>query len=336
MNNYKKYFSKKLMWYAITLIIAVILNFYLPRMIDGNPVDAIVGRISRGMSDTNSIKNIYETFYAEFNLDQPKYIQFFEYVKSLLSGDFGTSFSMYPRKINDIIGAALPWTLALQLPAIICGWVLGNILGAFAAYKKGIYDKVIFPMALFISSVPFFILSVILMYFFAVQLQWLPAGGAYGYTLSPEFSFEFIFSVLKHYLLPFFSIVLVMIGGQGIGMREMSLYELNSDYVRYAKLLGIKESKIIKYVFKNAMLPQITGLAISLGTMVAGGLITEIVFNYPGIGTVLFRAIRGLDYPLISACTLIITMTVLIANFLLDIVYGFVDPRIKASQMEES
>ncbi len=336
MNNYGKYFSKKLIWYSITLVVAILLNFYLPRMIDGNPVDTIVGRVAKGMSDTNSIKNIYDNFYAEFNLDKPKYVQFLIYIKNLLHGDLGTSFSMYPRKINDIIGAAVPWTLALQIPAILCGWILGNVLGAFAAYKKGIYDKLIFPATLFISSIPFFILSVILLYVFSVQLEWFPPGGAYGYTQSPEFSLTFIMSVLKHYFLPFISIVLVMIGGQGIGMREMSLYELNSDYVRYAKLMGIRESKIIRYVFKNAMLPQITGLAISLGTMVAGALITEIVFNYPGLGTVLFRGIRGLDYPLISACTLMITLTVLLANFILDIVYGFVDPRIKASQMEES
>lgn len=119
-------------------------------------------------------------------------------------------------------------------------------------------------------------------------------------------------------------------------MREMSLYELSADYVKYSKLMGVRESKIIRYVFRNAMLPQITGLALSLGTMIAGGLITEIVFNYPGLGTVLFRAIRSLDYPLISGCTLIITLTVLASNFLVDIVYGLIDPRIKAAQIEES
>lgn len=335
MTNYMKYFLKKSFWYGITLVVAIIINFTLPRLVDGNPVDAIAGKVARGMTDTNSIKKVYDNFYKEFHLDEPMYKQFIIYVGDLGRGDFGTSFSMYPKPINQILGEAIPWTIGLQLPAIIIGWLAGNILGAFAAYKKGVFDRVIFPVTLFVSAIPFFVFSIIILYVFGIKLEWFPAGGGYSYTLYPEWSFTFIASLLKHHFLPFMSIVLVTIGGQGIGMREMSLYELNADYVKYSKLLGLKESKIIKYVFKNAMLPQITGLALSLGTMITGSLITEIVFNYPGIGTVLFRGIRALDYPLISACTLIITLTVLLSNFLLDILYGLIDPRIKASQMEE-
>ncbi|KAG2857308.1 hypothetical protein PC115_g25822 [Phytophthora cactorum] len=151
----------------------------------------------------------------------------------------------------------------------------------------------------------------------------------------PQLSFDFIMSVVRHHTLPFLSIVLVTIGGQAIGMREMSIYELNSDYVLYSKLLGIRDGKISRYVFRNAMLPQITGLALSIGTMVGGSLICEIVFSYPGIGTWLFTAIRQLDYPLISGCTLLIAIAVLLANFTIDVIYGFIDPRIKAAQMEE-
>jgi peptide/nickel transport system permease protein len=335
MSSYQKYFLRKLMWYAVTLTVAIFLNFYLPRLVRGNPVDTIVGRIAKGMTDTDAIKNMYDNFYREFNLGKPIWQQFLLYVGGLLHFDLGTSFTMYPRKINDILSSALPWTIGLQLPAIILGWLIGNILGAFAAYKKGIFDKIIFPATLFISSIPFFILSIILLYVFAITLKWFPSGGGYGYTVIPEMSFSFFKSILYHHFLPFMSIVLIMIGGQGIGMREMALYELNADYVKYAKLMGIRESKIIRYVFRNAMLPQITGLAMSLGTMIAGALITEIVFNYPGLGTLLFRSIRSLDYPLISACTLLITLTVLMANFLVDILYGIIDPRIKASQSEE-
>lgn len=336
MKGYLRYFSKKFMWYFATLIIALFLNFLLPRLVPGNPVDRIVHRITLGMHDTDNIKATYETFYKEYNLDKTFGEQFVIYIKDVFKGDFGTSFSMYPRKVNDIIARAIPWTLAIQIPAILVGWMVGNILGAVAAYKKGIYDRVIFPASLFISSIPFFVLSILLLYGFSVKLGWFPVGGAYDRTMIPSSSFVFYASVLRHHFLPFLSIALIMLGGQGIGMREMALYELSSDYVRYSKMLGIRESKIIRYVFKNAILPQVTGLAVSLGTMIAGALITEIVFNYPGLGLLMFKALRALDYPMISACTLLITITVLFANFIVDIAYGFLDPRVKANQMEES
>ena len=137
-----------------------------------------------------------------------------------------------------------------------------------------------------------------------------------------------------HYQLPFWSIVLILIGGQAIGMRSMSIYELNADYVKFSRFMGIKDRKIVGYVFRNAMLPQVTGLALAIGTMVGGALVAEIIFSYPGLGTTLLNGVMGQDYPLISATTLIITLMVLIANFTLEILYGFIDPRIKATQSD--
>lgn len=335
MNAYGKYIFRKAMWYLLTLLIAVSLNFFLPRMIEGNPVSMIVSEMTQGMTDSDTIKRVYETFMAEFGVDQPLYVQFFIYIKNLLTGNLGTSFGLYPKQVTDILASAVPWTIGLQLPAILTGWLLGNILGAVAAYKKGVFDKVIFPVALFVNSIPFFTLAIIMLYVFALTLGWFPLHGGYDYQMVPQLSLEFIGSVIRHHTLPFLSIVLVTIGGQAIGMREMSIYELNSDYVLYSKLLGIRDSKIAQYVFRNAMLPQITGLALSIGTMVGGSLICEIVFSYPGIGTWLFTAIRQLDYPLISGCTLLIAVSVLLANFTIDIIYGFIDPRIKSAQMED-
>lgn len=336
MNSYSKYFLNKFGWYFLTLLIALSLNFFLPRMIPGNPVAMITSQMTAGITDTDSIKRVYETFEKEFGLDKPPITQYFVYLGKVLHGDLGTSFGLYPKSVSSILGAAVPWTIALQLPAILIGWILGNLLGAMAAYKKGVFDKIIFPVSLFIHSFPFFIFSIILLWLFAIMLKWFPVNGGYGFDLFPAMNLNFIWSAIRHYQLPFLSIVLVMIGGQAIGMREMSIYELNSDYVLYSKLLGIKDRKIVQYVFKNAMLPQITGLALSLGTMVGGALITEIIFSYPGIGTTLFTAIRTLDFPLISGCTLLITIAVLIANFALDIILGLIDPRIKATQLEES
>jgi peptide/nickel transport system permease protein len=177
-------------------------------------------------------------------------------------------------------------------------------------------------------------MAVILMVVFAVRLRWFPTSGGYGFDLIPSFTPGFLGSVFVHYQLPFWSIVLILIGGQAIGMRSMSIYELNSDYVKFSRFMGIKDRKIVGYVFRNAMLPQVTGLALAVGTMVGGALVAEIVFSYPGLGTTLLNGVMGQDYPLISATTLIITLMVLIANFTLEILYGFIDPRIKATQSD--
>ncbi len=190
------------------------------------------------------------------------------------------------------------------------------------------------PVSIFISNFPAFGMAVILLVIFGVGLKWFPTSGGYGFDLIPNFSWGFIWSVIVHYQLPFWSIVLIAIGGQAIGMRSMSIYELNADYVKYSRFLGIKDRKIVGYVFRNAMLPQVTGLALSVCTMVGGALVAEIIFSYPGLGTTLLRAVMGQDYPLISASTLIITMMVLIANFVIEILYGIIDPRIKAAQAD--
>jgi len=154
--------------------------------------------------------------------------------------------------------------------------------------------------------------------------------GGYANSLIPSFSMAFFSSVAYHYVLPFFSIFLILAGGQAIGMRSMGIYELGTDYIKYAKWLGLKEGKVLTYLFRNAMLPQITGLALSLGTMIGGALITEMIFSYPGLGMAMLTAIQNNDYPMIQGCTLIITVSVLIANFTVDILIGFLDPRVKA------
>jgi peptide/nickel transport system permease protein len=179
---------------------------------------------------------------------------------------------------------------------------------------------------------PYYCLSIILLYLFAVYWPIFPAGGGYGYTVTPGPTWTFISSAIHHYWLPFLSLVMVFVGGQAIGMRAMSIYELDADYVRYSRSLGVEDNRIIRYIFRNAMLPQVTGLALSIGGLVSGALITEIVFGYPGIGQLLFTSIRQTDYPVIQGVTLLIMLTVLSANFLVDIAYGFIDPRIRASQ----
>ncbi len=318
----------------VTFVFAFILNFTLPRLMPGDPVAAIVSRLAQGLSDATGVQAIYEQYTELFGTNKPIIEQFFIYVRNVVRGDFGFSFSMYPRTVADVLKSAIWWTLALQFPAIIVGWLIGNTLGALAAYLKGGFDKVLLPVSIFISNFPAFGMAVIMLVIFGVVLEWFPTSGGYGFDMIPNFSWGFIWSVIVHYQLPFWSIVLIAIGGQAIGMRSMSIYELNADYVKYARFMGIKDRKIVGYVFRNAMLPQITGLALAIGTMVGGALFAEIIFSYPGLGFTLYNGVMGGDYPLISAVTLIITVMVLCANFIIEILYGIIDPRIKAAQAD--
>jgi peptide/nickel transport system permease protein len=334
LKGYRKYFLNKLLWFLVTFVFAFALNFILPRLMPGDPVAAIMQRATAGMTSQSGVQKVYEQYTELFGTNKPMLEQFFLYVKNAAQGNFGISFSQYPRPVANIIKSSILWTICLQFPAIIVGWLIGNTLGALAAYLKGGFDKVLMPVSILISNFPAFGMAIILMVIFGVTLKWFPTSGGYGFDLIPNPSWKFIWSVIVHYQLPFWSIVLISIGGQAIGMRSMSIYELNADYVKYSRFLGIKDRKIVGYVFRNAMLPQVTGLALSVGTMVGGALVAEIIFSYPGLGFTLLNGVMGSDYPLISAATLIITVMVLSANFLIEIVYGFIDPRIKATQSD--
>jgi peptide/nickel transport system permease protein len=336
-------------WYFVTFLVAVTINFFLPRLGDANPVDAMMAKASAGL-DSASAKEKEEAYLKEFGLVQVDDAgqvkrnaqgkpmrtslgsQFVNYLGMSLRGDLGGSILQHPKRVSEIIKTALPWTLALQLPTIVFGWLIGNVLGALAAYKRGIFDKLMYPLALLASAIPAFCFGILLKYVLSIRLEWLPSGGGYDDGLMVELTRHFIASASYYYILPFLSVFLIVVGGQAIGMRSMCIYELGTDYVKYAKLLGVKENKILFYMFRNAMLPQLTGLALALGTMVGGALITEMIFSYPGLGMAILTAIEGNDYPLITGCTLLVTVTVLIANFGVDILVGILDPRIKAAQ----
>jgi len=334
VKGYREYFLNKLLWFLVTFVCAFILNFILPRLMPGDPVAGIVSHIAQGMTNTTGVQAIYQQYADLFGTNRPIIEQFFIYMRNVFHGDFGFSFSQYPRTVAETLKSAIWWTIGLQFPAIIVGWLIGNVLGALAAYLKKGFDNLLMPISIFLSNFPTFGMAIILLVIFGVGLKWFPTSGGYGFDLIPTFTWKFIWTVITHYQMPFWSIVLIAIGGQAIGMRSMSIYELNADYVKYSRFLGIKDRKIVGYVFRNAMLPQVTGLALSIGTMVGGALVAEIIFSYPGLGTTLLHGILGQDYPLISASSLIITMMVLVSMFLIEILYGVIDPRIKAAQSE--
>jgi len=245
MTRFQRYMMTKTLWFGVAFIISLALNFYLPRLVPGNPVDALIARMSAGGAEARTMQTTYETYMKEFELDQPVYQQFINYIGNLLHGNLGTSFGNYPTPVGQLIADALPWTLALQIPAILVGWTIGNILGAMAAYRGGWFDRGAFIGSLLVSAVPYYCLSILLLFGLTVHWEIFPSAGGYSYDRTPEWSWGFISDATFHYWLPFLSLVLILIGGQAIGMRSMAIYELGSDYVGYACSLGVPDNRVV-------------------------------------------------------------------------------------------
>ena len=214
MKGYRKYFGKKILWFALTFVVAVVLNFVLPRLMPADPVAGIMSKMGT-MTDASAVAKMYEYYAEQFGVNKPLWEQFLIFCKNAVRGDFGLSFSQYPRSVSDIISSSIVWTIALQFPAIITGWILGNVLGALAAYLRKGWDKVLMPVSLFLSNIPAFGMAVIMLVIFAVNLKIAPIGGGYNFDMIPNLSWGFVKSVIHHYQLPFWSIVLISIGGDG-------------------------------------------------------------------------------------------------------------------------
>jgi peptide/nickel transport system permease protein len=229
---------------------------------------------------------------------------------------------------------AVPYDIALLVPAILLSWIAGNNFGAFAARSKRL-DNTLLPIGYILTATPYMWLGILLAWAFSIVFRIFPLGGGYGFDLRPDLSLTFVWSLLSHWFLPFASLFIVQFGGWAIGMRNLIIYELEADYAHFLESLGAPRRLIRQYAFRNAVLPQITGLALSLGIVVAGALATEIVFAYPGIGNLILQAIHNEDYFLLQGCFLFIVVGVLLANFAIDIVYVLVDPRTRIGMQGE-
>ena len=232
----------------------------------------------------------------------------------------------FPKPVFDVIKSALPYDLLLLVPSILLSYLAGNKFGAYAARSKRL-DNTMLPVGYILTATPYMWLGILLGWIFAIILGIFPISGAYSYALKPAFTWTFIKSVLEHWFLPFLSLFIVQFGGWAIGMRNMIIYELEADYAHYLEALGAPRRLIRRYAYNNAQLPQLSGLALKLGVIVAGAMATEIVFSYPGIGYLILMAIQNSDYFLLQGCFLFIIIGVLLANFIIDIVFILVDPR---------
>lgn len=329
----KQYFGRKILVYLLTFFVAVTIDWLIPRLMPGDPISILMTRFGSLGPEAGPV--IYRHYTQAFNLDLPLWQQYLYFWSALLRGDLGVSVWSFPNPVSKIIGDALPFDLFILLPSILLSYFAGNWFGAFAARSKWL-DNTISPIGYILTATPYMWLAIMLLWSLAIVAGIFPPADAYDISMMPHWSWTFVWSLLRHWFLPFLSLFLVAFGGQAIGMRNMIIYELEADYSHYLEALGAPRGLIRRYAFGNAMLPQLSGLALSLGTMVAGALATEIVFNYPGIGYLILQAVNNKDYFLLQGCFLFIIIGVLLANFIIDIVYVLVDPRTRRGMQGET
>jgi len=328
----RRYFGRKLAIYALTFFLTVTIDWLIPRLMPGDPIRTMLARA--GLRAEASVR-MYTYYTQAFGLDLPMWRQYLNFWNALFHGDLGTSVWLFPTPVLQVIARAVPYDIALLVPAILLSWWTGNKFGAFAARNKRL-DNTVLPIGYILTATPYMWLGILLAWALGIVLGWFPISGAYSYALTPRFSWTFIKDALHHWFLPFASLFMVMFGGWAIGMRNMIIYELEAEYSHYLEALGAPRKLIRKYAYRNAILPQVTGLALQLGVIVAGALATEIVFSYPGIGYLILKAIENQDYFLLQGCFLFIIIGVLLANFIIDIVYVLVDPRTRAGMQGEA
>jgi peptide/nickel transport system permease protein len=320
--------GRRLFFYVVTAWAAITLNFILPRLMPGNPAQDLIEHSPAKLSPAaiQAIQVLFGQPHASL------ISQYFTYWHNVVTFNFGVSYSFYPTPVIQVIQQSIYWTLVLIGLCTVIGFVLGTLLGMIVGWRRGSWRDALVPITTFLSSLPYFWFALLVILVFAVNLHWFPSSGGYAIGLQIGFNGPFISSAIYYGVLPALTIVVASVGGWLIGMRNMMITTLNEDYVLLAEAKGLSKLRVMfSYAGRNAVLPSVAGFAMSLGFVVGGAIVTEIVFNYPGIGTVLFQAAEGQDYPLLEAIFLTITMAVLIANLLADLAYVVLDPRTRES-----
>ncbi|WP_062213375.1 ABC transporter permease [Streptomyces sp. NBRC 109706] len=323
-----RYYARKLGFYLVALWAALTLNFFIPRMMPGNPVDALLGKLQqRGGQVGPEVRESYEVLLGG-NSGEPLWNQYFSYLGNLARGELGVATSAFPAQVTDVIGQSLLWTIGLVGIATLLSFVLGVVLGTVVGWKRGSRLDALVPATTVLSAVPYFWLALIFVLIFSTNLGWFPRHHGYDVALSTGWNYEFISSVIEHGTLPALTIVVSSVGGWLLGMRNMMVSTISEDYILTAQAKGLRNSRIMtRYAARNAVLPSVAGFAISLGFVVSGSIITEQVFSYPGIGSQLLQAVQNSDYALMQGIFLVITVAVLAANLVVDLLYGVIDPR---------
>lgn len=323
-----RYIARRIVFYLVTAWAAITINFFLPRFIPGDPVQALLTRFKGQVSAEAT-----QSLYVLFGLDKSQTLwqQYLSYWAQLGRGDLGLSFTFFPTPVGEVIAQSLPWTLALVGFSTVIGFVIGTTAGILTGWRRGGWMERFIPLTSFFSSIPYFWLALILIAVLAVNLRWFPDAGGYSPIYDPGLNAGFLGSALYHGILPALTIVVSSFAGWMLGMRNMMVTVTNEDFVVVAHAKGLTERAVtFGYAARNAILPNVSGFALSLGFIVGGTLLTELVFSYPGIGFVLYQAVQAKDYPLMQGMFLIITFSVLVANLIADLVYVALDPRTRS------
>jgi peptide/nickel transport system permease protein len=324
------YIARRIGFYLATAWIAITINFFIPRLMPGNPVELVFNRVKHAASPA-AVKSFTVAF--GLNNHQNIFSQYISYLGQLAHGNLGVSITYFPASVTSVIRGALPWTLALVGVATVLSFVFGTLLGVAAATRRGTWVDALLPVTSFLSSVPYFWLGLVFLTVFGVELNWFPLSGGYDPAVAVGFTGTFIWSAITHAVLPAVTIIVSSIAGWLLGMRNVMIATLGEDYVLLAEAKGLPRRRVtFTYAARNALLPNIAGFALSLGFIVSGAILTEVVFSYPGMGYVLFQAVTNEDYPLMQGIFLMITILVLLANLIADAVYVTLDPRTRETR----
>jgi len=314
---------RRLALYALTAWVAITVNFILPRLMPGNPIQTFIGKLT-GQVTSGEINAIRLSFGGDFN--QGIFAQYFTYLSQLFHGNFGVSITL-GAPVSAILRETVPWTVGLIGVSTIISFVVGTIAGALLGWTRGSRFDSLIPTATFFQAIPYFFLATVMLLVFGSNLHWFPVLGAYSQNVTPGFNWQFISNVIRFGELPLISIVLSSVAGWMLGMRNMMITMIGEDFVLMAVAKGLPRRKVIMHAARNAVLPSIANLSLAIGLVVSGALLVELVFNYPGVGDLLLQAVLNEDYPLIQGIFLVITFTVLAANLIADVVYLALDPR---------
>src|SRR3989440_4842386 len=324
------YLFRRAGFYLIALWAAVTFNFIIPRLMPGDPAEAYIAKLQTQQVTRAQIDAIRAEFGVNPNVSIWK--QYLDYLNGILHDNLGISTSQFPTPVGDILKQSLPWTIGLVGAALVLSFFIGTLIGILIAWKRGSwYDTAVPPLLTFLSAIPYFWMALGLVYIFGVILNWFPTDSGYDvFNVSPGWSMDFIGSVAQHAILPVTTLIIGSLAGWVLIMRNMMVTTLAEDYVLLAEAKGLSERRVMfAYAARNAILPNVTGFALSLGFVVGGALLTEVVFSYPGIGFALLQAAQNSDYPLLQGIFLLIALAVLGANFIADLVYVILDPRVR-------
>jgi peptide/nickel transport system permease protein len=329
------YVARRIGIFFLIVITAVTINFFMPRLRSTNPIESRMNQLAaQGGVYANQIQEMVKIYNQKFGLDRPLWQQYLIYWRDLLRLDLGVSLAYYPQTALEMIARSAPWTIGLLTVSTVIAFVLGTLFGALMAWPRTSRIALgLSPLFMTLSAIPYYLLGMLFIYVVAMRWRVLPVGGAYTAGANLTLSWQMALDIGRHAILPAASIVLSGVGSWGLGMRAMMTTTLGEDYLHMAEAKGLKPQTIFRdYALRNALLPQVTSLAISLSLVMSGAVLVEVIFGYPGVGNLLFKAIAGNDYFVIQGITLFITLSIGVVLLALDLLYPLIDPRIRYRQ----